>query len=771
MRAYFVCLFCAISIMVNAQSTLDLATLSSCNGQLETAPTREIENVDDGVVVSYNFHNIALWPDDLFDGNSFVRIDGFGVNTALGEPAILRRKDAFVVPRGCVVGKVDIIDSAFVDIPLQLSPSRPLLVSDGSTAFSKENVPGVTAYDGLFPQKLIVDSKSESYRDVGMLSVVITPMQYDYSHKTLRMYTKLKYKVTFTSSGKKKASAPSVVLSDEEEGFLANILLNWQHTAQGSQPKKEVQSVSGYNSLTSDGYLILSVTPFSSAINKLLGFTVYTDIRDSWNSFTDLHMAVWNCYKSHPNLKYILVIGDEYDIPGQMRDNYYSDYLLGCDISGSNSIPYVMRGRIPVTSLSNANTIIDKIIEYERNPVLDEEFYSKALHCAYFQDEEEQNQNIGVDSIEYLRCAETSEDILNYVRSKGKTVNRIYNCFPLSTPKYWGNGIYSKGGLISEELRSPDFKWNLYQSKTQISNYINEGVFYALYSGHGTSTGWSDPTYSALDAILLTNGKKLPVVFSFACSTGAYNEGPSFVEQFLLNPNGGCVAMFAATGKTNAGVQDALAEGMFDAIWPNPGLRPQFRYTASSQLTTPTPTYRLGQILDQGLVRMDETWTGSAYNEEMKHKFQCFGDPSMMMYTEKPTEFPEGCVVRDADNITVSLTEKATISFYNSRTHETGCYTGAYIKYPNDEDIIVVVSGHNKIPFIDKVEPFCIQNETISTSKSYNSTYIKIGNQVTDAKQHGDVIFQSGNTQIKGRRVELHPGTKILVGSSMEISN
>ena len=97
-----------------------------------------------------------------------------------------------------------------------------------------------------------------------------------------------------------------------------------------------------------------------------------------------------------------------------------------------------------------------------------------------------------------------------------------------------------------------------------------------------------------------------------------------------------------------SGHNDAMALGMFDAIWPGlstNGLMQKY----NDALTPLSPTFELGQILDQGLYRMSETFgAGSAGQIGKKHTykiFHCFGDPSMMIYTEKPTNFTNGFIL------------------------------------------------------------------------------------------------------------------------------
>lgn len=110
---------------------------------------------------------------------------------------------------------------------------------------------------------------------------------------------------------------------------------------------------------------------------------------------------------------------------------------------------------------------------------------------------------------------------------------------------------------------------------------------------------------------------------------------------------------------------DALTIGMFDAIWPNPGLR--FVFPEDSIITqitpTPPPTYELGQILEVGMVRMQETWgifkgrkgKISTTTEVTRKLFHLFGDPSMQVYTSCPINIQTPEVYRVEDTIYVKV--------------------------------------------------------------------------------------------------------------------
>ena len=158
------------------------------------------------------------------------------------------------------------------------------------------------------------------------------------------------------------------------------------------------------------------------------------------------------------------------------------------------------------------------------------------------------------------------------------------------------------------ELQRPYFAWD--GDSADIVRYIDEGAFYVLYRGHGTDSTWVQPYFTGDNILSLANGDRLPVIFSINCETGSFQEDDCFAEAFLQKRNGGAIAVYAATEKSWPGYNDAMVIGMFDAIWPDPGVDSKL-YNFLHMTTSPSrlwETTRLGEILDQGLRRMEETW-------------------------------------------------------------------------------------------------------------------------------------------------------------------
>ena len=324
---------------------------------------------------------------------------------------------------------------------------------------------------------------------------------------------------------------------------------------------------------------------------------------------------------------------------------------------------------------------------------------------------------------------------------------------------------YSDGSLLPTELQPDSFPWN--GNSTSIASYINNGVFYTLHRDHGNINGWGHPSFMTGDVNQLQNGNKLPVIFSLNCQTGKYNTSEDcFAETFLKKVNGGCAGIFAATEISFSGYNDAMTLGMFDAIWPN--LQPTYYFNSySGYSTTPTPTYELGQILDQGLLRMGETYgmKSAPKTRITRYLFHCFGDPSMRIYTENPQNFAEPLIYSRGDSIFVFAEDgDCQITFYDKMTQDVKSYNGNYAAYANPSDSLVVcLDRHNYVPYVwDYTKDVYIQNENImGETRVYKGNVIRIGNSVTATKPSGDVNIQNSQITIKGNRLELHPGTYI----------
>ena len=228
-----------------------------------------------------------------------------------------------------------------------------------------------------------------------------------------------------------------------------------------------------------------------------------------------------------------------------------------------------------------------------------------------------------------------------------------------------------------------------------------------------------------------------------------------------------------------SGYNDALTEGMFDAIWPSSKLHPKFPGTSGTASATPTPTYELGQILNQGQARLAETYgkRDSGFTTYTKELFHCFGDPSMKIYTAAPTAFTNVSVNRGSNAVSVNLNgTTATIAFYDLVSGEVTYTTGTTATYSTNHaaNVSVSVSAHNRIPYINEGTPVTsvyIQNETVVGPKTYTGSSIKVGSSVTTSKASGPVTFKSGTINLNADSITIDSDTTINSETEFKMSN
>lgn len=687
------------------------------------APQRTVQRTDDGITVAYTFTGNGPSACNARDGGCVWRIEGFGLRDAPGGYATPFRVDAFAVPEGCTT-VVETVDSAFVDYDCRLAPARRI-PEKGTAAEGVVKEGGQNASQGgFFPRNVAAAAgRVDVYRGREICNVVVNPVQYDAAANKARAYSKITYKVRFVPKAGARAMAvapatkPVILPADN---MLGNITMNGASAKAGDMAVKATGVAAGDD--TRD-YLIISVDKYAEAVDRfaewkeLLGFRVHKVLKGSWNSDA-VKAEVEKAYAENPALYYLLIVGDHDDVPGQYMEHHaddgdfsvhYTDLYYGCMDGECDETPDIYRGRLSVSSPEEAATVVDKIIGYEKTPPTDAGFYERGVNCADYLD----NDNGVADDYEDRRYVQTAEEIRAYMLGQGKDVERVYSTNYEITPKYWNRNYFSFGEPIPEDMLKPAFAWD--GNEGDIRRAINSGVFYVLHRDHGLVDCWENPYFSVKHVDMLQNGDLLPVVFCVNCDNGAF-QADCLAERFLRKQGGGAVAVIAASDISYSGYNDALACGLFDAIWPEPGLRPKFPGVNSLGGETPAPTYELGQILDQAQVRVSETFgspdpsvSSNEKNDSFcrivtKEIYHCFGDPSMQICTEMPAPFSGVSVTRGNGCVTVGNGgETARITFVNRRTGEVVSHIAPSAVYTTAdfEDVDVCVSGHNRIPYID----------------------------------------------------------------------
>lgn len=651
-------------ILLAISSSLSFAQIqviypTGSNNINNSSPIRSItDNGVEGIDVSYSFNKLFSFSAEQ-KGIIYQKlsITDFSHLQEVGLPALPSHIDLVAVPDGA-----DYHLSVINDVPAVVKTNRvfpalePAVDTEGAPEPKFTINKDFYGNDAIYPLQNVSIVGEMKFRGIRMLMVQVCPVQYNPSTEKLFLHENVNYKITFSGANS------FTNYKNHSENYI-NQLINYPLNAASwkSEASAYYSNTAVENSTNSKNYIIITHSNYDAAADSIanwkrqLGYTVEVISSNNWTTLS-VKNEVSTRYNSWiPKPDYLLIIGDHQDVPAEIHYTQDGTETFGTDLyyvtmDGANDfVPDMSKGRISPSSAADALMQVQKIIDYERNPVVDSVFYDNVLNCAQYQDDDN-------DGFADRRFTHTSEEIRNYILSKGYNSQRIYYTDNNVIPLNYNNGYYSNGQFIdSALLKSNGFNWN--GGHADITSSINAGKFLVFHRDHGYTggSGWAHPYYTTSKIGNLSNGDKLPVVFSINCHTGEFTLPSCFAETFMRKTSGGAVGVIAASYYSYSGYNDGLSVGLIDGIWSNPGLLPLFGSGGNNypNVSTHTDILKMGDLMNHGLVRMVQTWGGGVGGNRYSYElFHYFGDPAMRIWTQSPT--PITAVVGDTLNCTDS---------------------------------------------------------------------------------------------------------------------
>lgn len=332
------------------------------------------------------------------------------------------------------------------------------------------------------------------------------------------------------------------------------------------------------------------------------------DIQDVYDEFsaglfdpTAIRYAVRYAFEHWtPRPSYLLLFGDgdfDYrDILSSAGENWippfefdgisYSQSRASDDwytyVAGNDMVMDLAVGRLPVRSAAEAKTVVDKIIQYENDPV--QGFWKQR---ATIVGDDEKGAGGQGNEINHIKA---SEYVAEYVIPKRFNVDKIYLT---EYPEV----------ITGDGLRKPE-------AGDQLVEDINRGTILVNYIGHGNQKLWAHEWifHRDIDFSRLSNSEKLPLFYAATCSFGWYDRisEQSFGEVLVTTADRGGVATIASCRLCSAPYNEALNAAFLGRLLPDTG-----------------PTLRMGDAL-----RLAKLNAGTRSNNEFYH---ILGDPSMRL--------------------------------------------------------------------------------------------------------------------------------------------
>ncbi|MGD2086664.1 MAG: C25 family cysteine peptidase, partial [Candidatus Aminicenantes bacterium] len=565
-------LFLFGSLAVYGQDAVYLSTAKEKKYK-DTLPELTIKNFkESGVRIMYKYKGTVLAPTNADGDNYYIpHIYGYAHMRDIGSPMLPAKNHHIAVPAGASLG-IEIEDIQFEEhvVDRMVHPAqKPLPDCRNCPEPLFEINSDVYETNADFPANVVEILGCETYMGIPVAVVQVRPVQFNPVTKTMKVYSKIKFKVTFSGEG--CSFRPyGQKNSKHANDMVRNAVLNRSSIPGGLDSSASLDQVREGDA---KDYIMIVHSDYLAAAESLamwkrqMGYSVEIVSQSSWTT-TQVDDALKTRYNSWtPKPSFFLLFGDQADVPAEYTSRYTDLYYA--EMEGTGYKPEMAYGRIFASSAAEAQVIVDKIINYEKTPPTLSGFYSNTLACAYYQDS-------NLDSYADRRFTHTSEDIRNHMMGQGYGVNRVYVTGSSVDPLYYNNGNYSPANTpIPEELKRPTFPWD--GDAADIINYIDAGRFLVWHRDHGDVALWGDPYFTTTHIDQLNNGDLLPIIMSVNCLTGQFTSSTEcFCERFLRRSAGGCVGIFGATNVSYSGPNDGYAPGIIDAVWPDPQIDPQY---------------------------------------------------------------------------------------------------------------------------------------------------------------------------------------------------
>ena len=608
--------------------------------------------------IEITFELDGYFIEELRDGKKRITFPS-GVPLMIeGAPEVPVIAKSIVVPNLAHM-EVHIIGTDFTDYNLDdIVPSKGNLTRN----IDPKTVPYIFGKpffeDQFFPKDIVYLRDPYIMRSLRGQAVVFQPIQYNPIRKILRVFSSIRIEVkeNGTSDINPLTRFPKNVASSEYEQIYQDHFLNYTNT-----DRYEPLSEQGPMLIISYGDFMDEMQPFVDWKNYKGIPTEIVDIADI-GSVTEMEQFIEDAYYEN-GIAYVLLVGDIAQIETIRRSdgagaNSPSDNTLSFT-AGNDAYPDLFIGRFSAENGDHVTTMVDRTIEYEMEPDPSSDWYKKGSGFA-------SDQGPGDDG-------EYDTEHLNNIREI--LLDYTYNHI---------DQVYDPTGTVAEGEAA-----------------INEGRSIINYTGHGSNSSWGNGCpMNNTDVNGLTNVGRYPFIWSVACVNGEFHLGTCFAETWLRATN-------ADDGTPTGAVVTLMSTVNQGWNPPMDGQDEMNLILVESYENNIKRTF--GGLSINGMMQMNDNYGSAGYDEV--YYWTCFGDPSLVVRTDTPTEMTinyDEILIIGATSFSIETGESGALVAISrdgnligsNYTDASGALTIEFdepIEVPGE--INIVVTSYNKIPF------------------------------------------------------------------------
>ncbi|MBW6516189.1 MAG: Gingipain R [Candidatus Cloacimonetes bacterium] len=588
--------------------------------EFENRETRTVVTSSDlyGLSLFYQFDRLNHFTVSTEQGEfTEILIDSMGQTNDIGEPKLPISRRFIAVPLGAEVAiralNYEVAEFVLADFGI----SYPIMPAQHSVPKCPDIEPppfefNEQAYNRISytGQPLVKAEEVGIMRGVRLFAVELYPIDYNPQAGTIRVYNDVEVEVTFiggdfaaTEELRQRTHSPYFEFLYEEQ------IMNYETVA-------ERQNLTRYPVK----YIIITHSMFVDALDPFIdwktmkGFETIVgvigspEVGSTTTSIKNYIQGIWNAASPQdPAPSFVLFVGDTAQIPaysgGDTVGNHISD-LHYVRLEGTDYLPEMFYGRFSANNLTELQPQIDKTLFYEKLQTTDPSYLGEVVLIA------------GVDA---SWAPSHANGHINY-----------------GTEHYFNasNGIYSHTYLYPASG----------SSSAAIINDVSNGVGYVNYTAHGSSTSWSDPSFTISNVYNLQNDGKYTFAVGNCCVTNKFEVTECFGEAWLRAPNKGAIGYIGGTNNTywnedywwgvgyigsvpshgNAVPYNSAQLGMFDRLFHTHG------ESFTNWFTTG------GAMIYAGNLAVEQS-TSSLKNYYWEI-YALMGDPSLTPYMREPLE-------------------------------------------------------------------------------------------------------------------------------------
>ncbi|MFC1745247.1 C25 family cysteine peptidase [Candidatus Riflebacteria bacterium] len=593
---------------------------------------------------------------------SIITVPEFTGLTIKGAPDLPRISENILIPV-TESPKASIIQDEYVDIKLE----HPILSSKGHMTrnINPDTIPhtfsDVYKKDAFFPEDLMVTvSTPFTAHNIHGAHLKFNLFQYNPVKKILRIHKNLV--VSIKNQGQSKRLLRIKKVPPFVYDMLQSSFINFERMRKPLQLERATEN---------GRMLVICYDDFLEAAQpwivwkKKAGFVVkVVKMSEVGQTANDVKNYIKTEYNKG-NLSYVHLIGDVEQIPTLLGtvESAHSDQSYGL-VAGNDWFLDIIVSRFSAKTAEKVALQGYKALTYEAYP-------DTGAAASWYVSGMGIGSDEGWPTKDWKYCDKIRKSLLKFTFKK---VDRIYD--PGATP-------------------------------TAVTTGLNQGRSVINYIGHGASTFWGTTGFSNYDIKKLTNGSKLPYIWSVACVNGAFASSYDCFAETWLN---------AGTTDNMKGAV-AIAAASTNMEWVPP-IHWQAHINRVLLIKGRVKTF--GGLNLNGMGRLASKYGATHKSFKMfVEQTNNFGDASIKVRCKVPAKVSLSSIERDATSLKLVLgidkrgqdVKEFFVTIYNKKmdfwktiaADRTGTVSFELGKKEDrPEELFLTVTGPDCVPIVDK---------------------------------------------------------------------